>query len=276
MKSIYLSVCILFMASCKEENETTIKMEQNINKQIVIDFYKKIIGEQDLEYARKIVTENYIQHNPQVKTGKDGFLEAIEFLKKMPKPKNPTKPFMRIIADNEYVVAHLSVEFGNHKKIVLDMFRLENGLIAEHWDAIQDKSEISLNGNSEIEGPILIENEKATLQNKKIVSDFTEQVLIGGNFELLESFVSTDLIQHNPKINHGLKSFEQYYQKMRIQKVHRIIGQGNFVVTQSKSTINKKDFVFYDIYRLNNGLIIEHWAVSQIIPKVMAHNNGMI
>lgn len=251
-------------------------MEQNINEQIVTAFYKKVIGEQDLEYAKKIVTENYIQHNPHVKTGKDGFLEAIKFLKKMPKPKNTPKPFMRIIADNEYVVVHLSVEYGGQNKIVLDMFRIENGLIAEHWDAIQNKSEISLNGNSEIEGPILIENEKSTLQNKKIVEDFTNQVLIDRNFQTLKSFVVTDLIQHNPKINNGLKGIAEYYQKIKIQKVHKIIGQGNFVVTQSNVIVNNTEFVFYDIYRLKNGLITEHWTVSQIIPEVMSHSNGMI
>ncbi|MEP0262885.1 nuclear transport factor 2 family protein [Dokdonia sp.] len=251
-------------------------MEQYINKLIVTDFYKKVIGEQDLEYAKRIVTEDYIQHNPQVRTGKAGFLEAIAFLKQMPKQKNTPTPFMRIIADNEYVIVHLNVEFGGQKKIVLDMFRIENGLIAEHWDAIQNKSEISLNGNSEIEGPILIENEKATIQNKKIVEDFTNQILIEGNFQTLKNFVVPDLIQHNPKMNKGLKGIAEYYQKIKIQKVHKIIGQGNFVVTQSKAIVDNEDFVFYDIYRLDNGLIIEHWAVSQIIPEVMAHNNGMI
>lgn len=276
MKSICLSVCILFKVSCKEKNETKNVMEQNINKQIITDFYKKVIGEQDLEYARKIVTENYIQHNPQIKTGKDGFLEAIEFLKKMPKPKNASKPFMRIIADNDYVVVHLSVEFGGQKKIVLDMFRIEKGLIAEHWDAIQNKSEISLNGNSEIEGPILIENVESTFQNKKVVEDFSNQVLISGNFQILKNFVATDLIQHNPKINDGLTGFAEYYKNIKIRKVHKIIGQGNFVVTQSKAIVNSEEFVCYDIYRLNNGLIIEHWSVSQMIPEITAHNNGMI
>lgn len=250
-------------------------MKNNINKQIVIDFYKKVIGEQDLEFAKKIVTENYIQHNPLVKTGKGGFLEAIAFLQKIPKSKKPPKPIMRIIVDNDYVVVHLNVVFAGQKKIVLDMFRLENGLIAEHWDAIQDKSEINLNGNSEIEGPILIKNEDSTRRNKKKVEDFTNQVLIDRKFEILKSFITTNLIQRNPKIKNGLKGITEYYKKVKIQKVYKIIGQGNFVVTQSKAFMNKEGFVFYDIYRLENELITEHWSVSQKIPEVMVHNNGM-
>lgn len=251
-------------------------MKQSINKQIVLNFYKKVIGEQDLEYAEKIVTDNYIQHNPQVRTGKEGLLEAIEYLKQLPKSKETSKPFMRILTDNDYVVVHMNIEFGGQKKIVLDLFRLENGFIAEHWDAIQNESENSINGNSEIEGPVLIEDKGRTTENKKIVANFTKHVLMDGTFDLLEKYVITDVIQHNPNINNGFIGLKEYYQKNNIQKVHRILGEGNFVVTQSTGTIDNQHTVCYDIYRLKNGLIAEHWSVSQIIPKVMAHTNGMI
>lgn len=251
-------------------------MKQHINKQLVLNFYKKVIGEQDLEYVQKSITDNYIQHNPQVKTGKDGFLEAIQFLKKLPKPKNPSKPFMRIIADKEYVVIHVLVEFNGQKIIVLEVFRLENGLIAEHWDAIQEKSEASLHGNSEIEGPILIEDEDATDQNKRIIKDFISQVLINKQLDSLKNFATHNLIQHNPKIKNGIQGLLGYYKEIQINKVHRVIGQGNFVITQSKGIKNNEDFVFYDIYRVHNGYICEHWSVSQQIPKIMAHDNGMI
>ncbi len=216
MKLTYLSVCLLFMVTCKQKNKINTKMKQTINKQIVINFYKKVIGEQDLDYAKKIVTENYIQHNPHIKTGKIGFLEAIAFLKKMPKTKQSPNPFMRIITENDYVVVHQSVEFGGQKKLVLDMFRLENGLIAEHWDAIQNTSEMRLNANLEIEGPILIEQEEATLVNKKLIESFANTILIKRDFEALPRFVAANLIQHNPKITNGLKGLLAYYQNIKI------------------------------------------------------------
>jgi len=276
MKLIHLAVCILFTVSCTQQNKTSIQMEEYINKQIVIDFYKKAIGKQDLDYAAKSVTDDYIQHNPQVKTGKDGFLEAIQFLKTIPKSKNPPQPFMRIIADDDYVVIHLSVEFGGQKKIVLDLFRLENGLIAEHWDAIQDTSEMSVNGHSEIEGPVLIENIAATDQNKKIVETFTKQVLINGHYDLFTHYVDENLIQHHSKIKNGIQGLIDYHQKIQFQKLYKVIGEGNFVTTQSMGIMNNKEVVHYDIYRLNHGKIVEHWIVSQSIPKIMTHTNGMI
>jgi len=251
-------------------------MKNNSNKQIVIDFYKKAIGEKDLEYASGIVTEDYIQHNPHVKTGKKGFLEAIAFLKKIPQPKNTPAPTMRIIVDKEFVAVHMAITLGGQKKIVLDLFRLENGLIAEHWDAIQVESDSTLNGNSEIEGPIAILDERNTTKNKQLVVDYTKYILIDKAFEKLASFVHQDVIQHNPKIKNGRNAIRDYLRKVTLLKVHKVIGQGNFVMTQSEAIKDGKDLVQYDIYRLDKGLIVEHWSVVQEIPKVMAHTNGMI
>jgi len=276
MKSIFISLCMLFILSCEENTKTRIKMKQNTNKQLILDFYQKVIGEQDLNYAKRMVTEDYIQHNPRIKTGKDGFLEAIAFLKKIPKPKNPTQPLMRVIVEDEFVVVHWNVEFGGQQNVVLDMFRIENGLIAEHWDAIQATSQKSIKGTSEVSGPILIEDEEKTSLNKKIVKDFTTQVLINKDFEKSQNFLAVDLIQHIPKIANGRKAFMQYCQNIKTMELHKIIGQGNFVVTQSKVIVDNEDWVSYSIYRLQNGYIVEHWNVSQRIPKSMTHGNGMI
>jgi len=273
VKSIF---CLAYAFSCTGQIVKTIEMKQNKNKALVLEFYKRVIGEQDLEYASNAVTDNYIQHNPMVKTGKVGFLEVIQYLKQIPKPKNPPKPFIRVIAEGDFVVMHLSVEFAEQKKTVLEIFRVEDGLLAEHWDAIEDFDQPSKNGNSVIEGPTLIEDVAVTEQNKKVVAAFISQVLLQRQFNKIQDYMDADLIQHNPEIANGITALQAYYQDIKTEKVYRIIGEGNFVVTQAKSIINSKAYVVYDIYRLANGIIQEHWSVKQIIPEKMAHNNGMI
>ena len=250
-------------------------MEQN-NKQIVLDFYKNVIGKADAAYASEVLANEYIQHNPMVKTGKAGFLEMIAFLKQLPKPEKPSKPFMRTIAENNYVVVHYQVEFAGQRKTVLDLYRLDNGLIAEHWDAIKDSAASSLNGNPEVEGPNTIEDEDLKEQNKKTVANYTAVVLAGRKFENMSDYVVSDLIQHNPEIANGTDSLKGYYREIVIEKVHRIVGEGNFILTQSNGLKQRKPFVFYDVYRLKTGKIVEHWSVNQLIPQTMAHNNGMI
>jgi predicted SnoaL-like aldol condensation-catalyzing enzyme len=203
-------------------------------------------------------------------------MEFITILKQMPKPENPTKPFMRLICDGDLVAVHLSIEFMGKKKAVVDLYRIEDGLIAEHWDAVQDISNPNLNGNPVVEGPVNIEDANLTDKNKAIVNLYSQQVLIGKQYNKLSDFIAADLIQHNPEIINGRIELMDYYKNVRIAKVHRLIGEGNFVLTQSDGSINNLPYVIYDIYRLKNSEIVEHWSAEQIIPEKMVHNNGMI
>lgn len=96
------------------------------------------------------------------------------------------------------------------KKTVLDLFSLEDHLIAEHWDAIQDEQTFRLNNNSAIEEPITIEDKNLVLKNKTLVNTFYQEVFIKKNFQALPNFIIKDLIQHNPKIKDGIEYFKTY------------------------------------------------------------------
>ena len=109
MKSITALLCTFLLLSCieqsqKKSNKQREKMKHN-NKQIVLDFYKNAIGKADSAYASKVLTNDYIQHNPTVKSGKAGFLEMITFLKQLPKPDNPSKPFTSKRTNTSYVLS---------------------------------------------------------------------------------------------------------------------------------------------------------------------------
>lgn len=248
----------------------------NSNKQIALEFYKNVIGKKDGAYAREILADNYIQHNPQVKTGLAGMLEVLEVLKQFPEPEAPPKPHMRLIAQGEFVIIHLNIEFAGQQKAVLDLFRLENGRIAEHWDAIQDVTDQGSEAIGVVDGPVIIEDHHLTKQNATIIRRFSEQVLLNGHLDKLNDFVVETLIQHIPGVSDGISSFQQCLAGLDFKKVHRVIAEGNFVVSQASGTRENQPFVFYNIYRLAEGKIQEHWSVSQAIPEIMAHNNGMI
>ncbi len=241
-----------------------------------MEFYREIIGKQNTAHAKKIIAENYIQHNPQVKTGRSGLLEAITYLKSLPQNNEALKPFMRIFAERDYVVVHSRFEFAGQKKIVIDLFRLEDGLLAEHWDAIKDESNTSVNGNSEIEGPIQIEDDALTQKNRAVVKNFVRGVLQKGNFDIVDDYVKMDVVQHHPGLQNGIPGIREYAKEVRIIKMHRMVAQGNFVLTQAEAMINDKESVAYNIYRLEEGKIAEHWSVTQEIPVKMAHDNGML
>ena len=112
------------------------KMERN--KKNVVEFYNAVLNEKDFDKASKYVGATYIQHNPIGADGLEGIKGFINFLRdKFPNNKSEIK---RVFADGNYVIVHVHAvrEPGTRGRAIVDIFRLENGKIVEHWDVAQD------------------------------------------------------------------------------------------------------------------------------------------
>jgi len=120
---------------------------QEKNKEIVKKFYDLIINHKDFEAAKPYIGTRYKQHNPLVKDYPEGLKAFIEFLKKnYPEARSEIK---RVIAEDDYVVLHVhSIRSPQIERAIIEIFRLENGKIEEHWDVIQEIPEESANSNS--------------------------------------------------------------------------------------------------------------------------------
>ena len=117
-----------------------------INKKSVAEFYDLIINKKDFESARKYMGPRYKQHNPLVKDYPEGLAEFVDFLKtNHPGAKSE---IVRIFAEGDYVILHVdSLRPPNTHRAIVEIFRLENGKIDEHWDVIQEVPEDSANPN---------------------------------------------------------------------------------------------------------------------------------
>lgn len=117
------------------------------NKETVTAFYEAAINNKDFDAAEKYMGSYYKQHNPLAADGKEGFKKFIDYLHNTyPKSHSEIK---RIIAEDDYVILHVhSIKIPDTRgQAIIDIFRLENGKIVEHWDAIQDVPEKSANEN---------------------------------------------------------------------------------------------------------------------------------
>jgi predicted SnoaL-like aldol condensation-catalyzing enzyme len=236
-------------------------METKSNKTLVLECYRKIIRDLDISHVDKYVHEHYIQHSPTVKDGKAGLLEMIGFLKTMPKPKHITpSPIIRVIADQDMVAVHLDVRFMGKRLAVLDLMRVSDGKLAEHWDAGQVQPEIYDTPVTMTNGISTIEDSVDVNKSKNLIRDFYIQTLPA-------KYLTNNFIDHNPT------SGILYYP--RVKKVHRIIGEGNFVVVQCECVALNKTIARYSIFKIEDDKIAEHWSVEQEVPETMAHNNGM-
>ncbi|WP_326639227.1 ester cyclase [Nonomuraea fuscirosea] len=117
------------------------------NKQTVLDFYEAAFNEKDFDTVAELVGDNYTQHNPQIADGPDGLQARLRHLKE-------TFPALRLevrrlLAEDDYVVGHVYAvrEPGQRGTAIMDIFRLEDGKLIEHWDVMQEIPAEALNPN---------------------------------------------------------------------------------------------------------------------------------
>jgi len=121
------------------------QMEEN--KKIVAAFYDAALNQKDFEKASQYLGARYTQHNPLAADGREGFKGFITFLKdKFPNNRSEIK---RIFADGDYVIVHVHAvrEPGTRGNAIVDIFKLENGKVVEHWDVVQPIPETAQNNN---------------------------------------------------------------------------------------------------------------------------------
>jgi predicted SnoaL-like aldol condensation-catalyzing enzyme len=236
------------------------------------------------EGVRNYIAPDLIQHNPFVPTGRDALLGFLPALKQ----SGIVYTNHRILQDGEFVVLHNSFTnaqaFGAEKIVTFDIYRMKDGKAVEHWDAITPVAATTASGRSQTDGPTKIEDLDKTKANKALAVALIEDVLMGKNPGKITEYISAEQYhQHNPQIKDGLNGIVEAVQYLSSQnnmfkytKIHKVLGEGNFVLTVSEGEWSGKSHSFYDLFRMKDGKIVEHWDVIQEIPtKGLAHNNGM-
>lgn len=213
--------------------------------------------------------EKYIQHNLGAADGLKGFGDLLAAL-----PKGSAKVnTMRVFQDGDFVFAHTDYEFFG-PKIGFDIFRFEDGKIVEHWDNLQETAGPNQSGRTMIDGPTEARDLDKTEANKTLVASFVDDILVNGHMQKLSDYFDGDnYVQHNPQIGDGLsglgaalKAMADAGITMKYDRVHKVLGKGDFVLTVSEGTFAGKLTSFYDLFRVQDGKIAEHWDTIEAIP----------
>lgn len=225
----------------------------------------------------------YTQHSTGVADGKAGFMEFFApFLE-----RNPIRDIqvVRAIQDGRYVFCHVyqSLNNGEAKWVTADLFDTdENDRLVEHWDVISEYVEETASGRTMVDGPTEVEDLDKTEDNKAIVQGFVDDVLMGGKVDKVTDYISTEQYdQHNPHVEDGLEGFGKHLKEVmgsgdatQYVKVHHLIGEGSFVVIYSHTRMTGDDYAFFDIFRLKDRKIVEHWDVQEKIGSKETWNNS--
>lgn len=211
--------------------------------------------------------------------GAEGFLAFFEpFVKRNPKRDIS---IVRDLEDGPWVFcsAYQSLNDGAAQWVTMDMFYTDpDGLILEHWDTIAPYVAETTSGADMVAGTRDIDPDADTAANKALVLEFTKQVLQEGDLSKLDQFVAADVIQHAPTIAAGRDGFAAWLASPAcgaFEMLFNLIGQGDVVVTYAKRHAEDKDIAVFNVYRVAEGMIVEHGMnEEEISPRSAWGNSG--
>lgn len=240
----------------------------------------KGIGKQDYQVINSLIAEDLIQHSPDLGEKRDGLIAYLAQLEYGTYAgKQPLAIFIkRILQDGNYVAVH-SEHYLPTPASAIDLFLFKDGQVAEHWSCQSTHPE---DRRGTTDGHVFVTDHEATTKNKGIIQSMIEQVFIAGANDRLDQFFHPGVIQHNPLIPGTLKGLRSVMEKihqqgisLKVNKIHNVLGEGNFVLTLSEGVYCDQPMVFYHLFRLEDGLIMEVWDVTGEIPETFKHTNGI-
>lgn len=238
----------------------------------------KSIETGDIAAVAVVDESKYIQHNPQTQEGSEGLAALFLRLSRT----SPRVNIVRAFEDGDFVFAHTEYDFAS-RKIGFEVFRFENDRAVEHWDNIQERSGPNPSGRFMVDGPTEVVDLEHTERNRALVRSFLESVLIEGQHDHITEFIDEDnYAEHNPRLGDGvailrsaLEAEDESGRRIDYHRVHRVLAEGNFVLSVSEGNNNGNHSAFYDLFRLANGKIVEHWDTTEkIVPRSQWKNDN--
>ena len=187
---------------------------------------------------------------------------------------------VRGFEDGDFVFAHMEYDFFR-VKVAFEVFRVENGFAVEHWDNIQPKLGPNLSGRSMLDGQTESKDKHKTEINRALVNDYVEKVLIDREIQSLGDFIdSKEFLQHNPNTPDGIEALRLALLatspsglKIKYARLYRVLAQGNFVLSVSEGGVDGIHSAFYDLYRVEDNKLVEHWDTIESIPQMSEWKN---
>ncbi|MCH4020530.1 MAG: nuclear transport factor 2 family protein [Erysipelotrichaceae bacterium] len=238
----------------------------------------------DTAKAKELLAPGYIQHNLAYGTGADAFAGSVAYLASA--PVKTTVNNIRAFEDGDKVFLQTIYNFaGAGEQVAFDIFRFDaDGKIAEHWDNLAAKADPNPSGHTQVDGYNSLEDLDQTEENRDLIKNFLHDVMQGKAPEKTPSYFDGDTyIQHNTGIADGLSGLGAALEalgkqgiQMIYDKVHQVLAQGNYVLAVSEGTFGGAPTSYYDLWRIENGKMAEHWDVMETIAdkETWQNQNG--
>ena len=261
------------------------------NKLLVYDMWRTLVDARDVKAAKKYLDKNYIQHNPIADTGLDGVLAYFSSLGDPLKiPDRVQRPIVAIVAERDLVAFAWVDEQENpnakgqkYTTTWFDMYRIKDGVIAEHWDhgtlpqGMTPRAYVPTEENPNPEKS-LASKDPQLAANKRLVYDMWRTLLDAQQVEESPKYLHKNYIQHNPLAASGLDGFMGFFRKIakpkplqpKLANFIDIIAEGDKVVlatVKKYNDANGKPYstTWFDMWIVKDGLLTEHWDTQRMM-----------
>jgi predicted SnoaL-like aldol condensation-catalyzing enzyme len=249
------------------------------NKAIAYRAQKELLVDKDMHALDRYWGDYYIQHNPALRNG----LPELKIFKNANVPAATTE-LLRCFADRDLVFFQERVSgLMPFSLCFFDVYRIEEGKIVEHWDAHQESHGPNPAGRTIFDGPTDIHYPDQTEATRAVVTTLISRVFILDQMDLADRYVARELIQHTPGAQDGLAELYRRFLEaqwftgaIRYIALRRVIAEGEFALTCSQGEIGGVPHVLYDLWRVADSMVVEHWGLSQQAKPSPYHRNPMI
>src|SRR6266853_2807255 len=238
-------------------------------RQVVIDVFRK----KDATVVDRYFGESFVQHDPNLA---DGLAGMKSFAAEIASTPVADITIYRTLVDGDFVLLHSKYEgVGRYAgpAIAFDLFRFKDGKIVEHWGGQEPEAPPNLSGRTQVDGPTEILDREKTESNRTLVRTYRETVMVSLRFDRIEEFIEgSHYAQHASQIGDGIARLRDRIASVAKEggQLHltprRFAAEGNFVLVLSEGDLPSGLTALYDLFRVENGKIVEHWDVLTPIP----------
>jgi predicted SnoaL-like aldol condensation-catalyzing enzyme len=238
-------------------------------RQAMIDIFRR----KDPTVVDRHFAESFIQHDPNLA---DGLAGMKSFAAEVASSPGADITIYRTLVDGDFVLLHSRYEgVGRYAgpAIAFDLFRFKDGKIAEHWGGQEAEAPPNLSGRTQVDGPTEVLDREKTEANRTLVRTYRETVMVSLRFDRIEEFIEgAHYAQHASQIGDGIARLRDRIASVAKEggKLYltprRFVAEGNFVLVLSEGDLPSGPTALYDLFRVENGKIVEHWDVLTPIP----------
>jgi len=238
-------------------------------RQAMIDIFRK----KDPTAVDRYFAESFVQHDPNLA---DGLAGMKSFATEIASSPAADITIYRTLVDGDFVLLHSKYQGVARyagPAIAFDLFRFRDGKIVEHWGGQEHEAPPNLSGRTQVDGPTEVLDREKTEANRTLVRTYRETVMVSLRFDRIEEFIEdSHYAQHASQIGDGIARLRDRIASVAKEggKLYltprRFVAEGNFVLVLSEGDLPSGPTALYDLFRVENGKIVEHWDVLTPIP----------